>query len=295
MESVCYNRGVGTANPGIHLIVKGHDVTPLQEESYRTKTPSEKWTHLYDTCPDCGAIKTKRGKLCWECTVGPKPPADTCQYCGPSCEFGIGICHCGCGSKTEASQHTKKRRGLIKGKPNKFIKNHHRIQDRQQDETLILEGKVCVRLALTQGKFALVDANDYSRVKQFLWFSTKTKWTFYARSGKDGGNTYLHRFIMNLSDDELVVDHKNGNGLDNRKSNLRICSQSENGRNRSGASKLTRFKGICLNKKTGKWIATLNLGSFNTEEEAALAYDHALKYVFAEFGRPNFKEEEKCA
>lgn len=188
--------------------------------------------------------------------------------------------------------------GYRKGEPKGFVVNHHRIKSRQQDEMVTIEGKECVRLALTQEQFAIIDIEDYPRVKKFLWFAVRTpRNTFYARSGKDNENCLLHRFILDQAsiDVEMVVDHKNGNGLDNRKSNLRVCTQSENSRNRSGASKVTQFKGIYLSKNTGKWIATLNLGSFDTEEEAARAYDHALRYVFVEFGKPNFKDDEKCA
>lgn len=264
------------------------------EPLYCIKIPAhEKWPRFYDNCPSCGKIKTTHAKLCHECRVGPRTPKDICNWCGPSCLFGVGICHCGCGEETDKSQGTNKKIGSIKGRHNKFIRNHHARKTRQQDEMVVIDGDQCVRVSLTQGMFAIIDAGEYPKVQTIKrWVAVKTPTNCYVRSNKNEGDVLLHRFIMDAKEHE-IVDHKNGDGLDNRKKNLRFCTQSENMRNRS-AMGASRFKGVCWNKSKGKWIATLCLGSFETAEEAAEVYDRAMMYIFSEFGRPNFKEDIKC-
>jgi AP2 domain len=110
---------------------------------------------------------------------------------------------------------------------------------------------------------------------------------------------YLHRVLMGVSKRDVDVDHINGNGLDNRKANLRIANASKNGMNRSRPNKnnLSGYRGISLDKRT--WFARLvvnrkciNLGRFKTKEEAARAYDRGARKYFGEFcGYLNFPEE----
>lgn len=108
---------------------------------------------------------------------------------------------------------------------------------------------------------------------------------------------YLHRAIMSAPLG-VSVDHINGDTLDNRKSNLRLATSSENGANvpkREGTS--SRFKGVCWDKNGHRWKAHIgyqgkrvHLGYFVDEEEAARAYDRVARTLFGEFARTNFGE-----
>ena len=108
----------------------------------------------------------------------------------------------------------------------------------------------------------------------------------------------MHRAIMNPPDG-TVVDHINRNSLNNRRCNLRICTQKENLRNgRPSRRSTSRFKGVYFDKQTRKWIAkigyngkTIHLGSFEDEVEAAKAYDRKAYELFKDFAYLNFPQE----
>ena len=159
------------------------------------------------------------------------------------------------------------------------------------------------RIALTQGKYAIVDPDDFERLNKHKWFAIKNANTFYARRTKRAGKKYvsimMHRQILH-SPDHLVVDHINHNGLDNRKANLRLATRSQNNFNRliikrKGSS--SKYKGVSWNKDSKKWLARIHvngryefLGSFKDEIQAAKAYDKAAKKYHGEFASLNFKE-----
>ena len=158
------------------------------------------------------------------------------------------------------------------------------------------------QIALTQNKFAIVDDKDFEELNQFKWYAQKGNSTFYAVRSvyNNGGQTLIkmHRQILGLTDIKIHCDHKDHNGLDNQKSNLRECSNIENQRNRkSQIGSSSKFKGIYFNKLTGKWLGQIMvgkeriyLGLFTDEFEAAEAYDNAAKEHFGEFANLNFKE-----
>jgi len=115
---------------------------------------------------------------------------------------------------------------------------------------------------------------------------------------------YLHRLILNAEKGQFV-DHINGNTLDNRISNLRICKNKDNIRNQPKPKNNTSgYKGVCLIKRNCKLSKpfssrigvdgkNIHLGYFSTAEDAAKAYDIAAKYYFKEFARLNFPEKLK--
>jgi hypothetical protein len=175
-------------------------------------------------------------------------------------------------------------------------------------------------IQLTKGMKTIVDDEDYDWLIKYRWSASKdsghagihrAKTTLYKRW--DDGFTWrrsehMHRIIMDASGGE-VVDHINGDPLDNRRSNLRICTAKENSRN---GKKGTFAKENCTSKYKGASLCTtkhpkygeykywrsqivvdgvnIYLGQFKTEEDAARAYDEAAKKHFGEFARLNFPD-----
>jgi hypothetical protein len=149
------------------------------------------------------------------------------------------------------------------------------------------------RIPLTKGKYALVDDEDLEELNQYSWSLSGNGYAH--RSSKSGEfSSYrpvrMHRHILGAGKGQ-VVDHINGDGLDNRRQNLRLCQTKDNVRNRNkdGA------KGVTF--QAGKWVAqiTVNyeniyLGRFVDKEQAMRAYDEAAKKHFKQFANVNFKE-----
>ncbi|MEK3887311.1 HNH endonuclease [Bacillus sp. FSL K6-3431] len=148
------------------------------------------------------------------------------------------------------------------------------------------------------GKIAKVDKEDYPVLSKYKWFYSGR----YVRTnvGTDlGFEKYsMHRMIMNPNP-EQVVDHINGNSLDNRRENLRICTQKENSQNRNIATNSSSgLKGASYSKFHRKWVAYItidnvrkHIGYFLTKEEAAKAYDYYANKYFGEYALLNYEEE----
>lgn len=153
-------------------------------------------------------------------------------------------------------------------------------------------------IQLTQGKVAIVDDEDFERLNQYKWQADKNKTgNYYARrvlfrNGKRI-SLLMHREIMNATNDKMV-DHKNGNGLDNRKINLRFCNIEQNAANQKNPHKDNKLgiKGVCWIKAKRKYKATIvregvlyHLGYFTKPMEADEAYRKAEKKYSGEFAR----------
>lgn len=150
------------------------------------------------------------------------------------------------------------------------------------------------KIILTQGKFALVDDEDFLELSKFKWSYDGN----YARraiyiNGKQK-IIRMHRLLANTPKG-MDTDHINRNKLDNRKSNLRVCSRSENKINQNMLSKNTSgFIGVSWSKPLKKWVARISIknkkthiGVFNTKEEAAKEYNVVAYKNFGEFARLN--------
>ena len=151
-------------------------------------------------------------------------------------------------------------------------------------------------IALTQGKFAIVDAADYEWLSQYKWYASEGHaGKCYAMSHAGRRRPVrMHRLIMKPPPG-FVVDHIDGNGLNNRRSNLRICTQAQNLRNRPGRVATSRFKGVSFDKRRNLWAAcisendrTIHIGCFDSEIEAAFAYDLNALALAGEFAYLNF-------
>jgi len=151
------------------------------------------------------------------------------------------------------------------------------------------------QIPLTQGNFALVDADDYDRLMQWKWYFDNG----YARRNKyiDGKPiaVLMHSFIVQTPRG-MDTDHINGDKLDNRKENLRICSHIKNGYNRKNQiNKRGKYKGVSWHTKSNMWRVrigydrkTISLGYFNSDIEAAKTYDEAAKVYHGAYARVNF-------
>lgn len=146
-------------------------------------------------------------------------------------------------------------------------------------------------VGLTLGHTALFSPEDLGQLSVSNWSCLPVKGGPYVRGSANGRVVLMHRAITNAPKG-AVVDHRNHNGLDNRRENLRVCSQSDNAKNRRATKKTSRFKGVHL-LQSGRWGSQIctdgvrrSLGSFLTEEEAAQAYKIAARKAHGEFAYP---------
>lgn len=172
-------------------------------------------------------------------------------------------------------------------------KPHNYIERVIPDGIITPEGAKAISTA--HGTYAFVDEEDYDRVSKLSWLCKKNGYSHAWVSKTE--RVLMHRFILGVSDPNSPVDHINGVRYDNRKSNLRACSWEENARNRIGSTRSSsKYKGIYFEASSNKWVALIqtrakkiHLGRFQSESDAARAYDEAALQHFGEFARTNLK------
>lgn len=157
------------------------------------------------------------------------------------------------------------------------------------------------KIILHTGEIALIDDIDYNLISKFKkFYAHKSRHLIYAsayyRKNEKPSMILMHRIIMNPKKSQKI-DHINGNGLDNRRCNLRICKMSENQWNRIGNIKATsKYKGVDWCKREKKWRARISsnykvvyIGYFNCEIKAAKAYDNLAIKLHGKYARLNLR------
>lgn len=152
-------------------------------------------------------------------------------------------------------------------------------------------------IPLTKGYFAFVSDVDFLELSQYRWSAIVCNHTVYAMryDAKNKKRVLMHRQILGLSDPKVLTDHKNGNGIDNRRENIRPCSAAENARNQRISKRNTSgFKGVSWKDKDLRWQAKIrvnrkyiHLGHFISVIEAAKAYNEAAIKYHGEFANIN--------
>jgi len=151
------------------------------------------------------------------------------------------------------------------------------------------------QIILTQGKITFVDDEDYLFLNQWKWQAQKGARTYYARrtdyTNRGKVSVTMHRLLL----EGKFIDHRDGDGLNNQRNNLRSCTRAENNRNKK-ASGFCKYLGVTLKKQTNRWVArimadrkAIHLGYFPNADLAAAAYDNAAIYHFGEFANLNNK------
>lgn len=148
-------------------------------------------------------------------------------------------------------------------------------------------------IALTKGKRVELDPQDYQRVSALgVSWCLNDGYAFNRKYGR------MHRLLVGVNDPAVMVDHKDGDRMNNRRDNLRIATNSQNQANRRVVRGVSKFKGVCRQKRPASkdvWVARLvvegkqfHLGSFDDEVAAAKAYDRAATKHFGAFAFTNF-------
>lgn len=158
-----------------------------------------------------------------------------------------------------------------------------------------------MRIPLTKGKYTLVDDRDYGYLMGWKWQVLEGKRGRYCakrssarKRGEKRKNIYMHRIIMHY-DGNMDIDHINGNALDNRRSNLRICTRSQNHHNAGLRSdNKSGYRGISWREDNKTWAARIDfnntskhLGCFENIEDAVLARREAEEQYVGEFSFSN--------
>jgi len=156
-----------------------------------------------------------------------------------------------------------------------------------------------MKIPLTRGLFALVDAVDYPALCEYHWQAVASRGTFYARRAQAAGTRkqvyiLMHRQIMSAPK-KILVDHWDRDGLNNTRSNLRLCTNAQNTYNQKlRSSNSSGFRGVCHIKGAKGWAVMIQgdyLGLYEDKEEAARAYDTEALKRFGEFASLNFPDD----
>ncbi len=156
-----------------------------------------------------------------------------------------------------------------------------------------------MKVPLTRGLFCEIDESDYHLICNHKWHAIKDhsiKYAdkYYAANRQLGS---MHRHILGITDVRIMIDHRDGDGLNNRRSNLRECTHKQNMQNRKQRFGSSKYKGVSWSKPNKKWKSKYQLdrqevflGYFDSEVDAAIAYNAAVSIAFGEFALMNIIE-----
>lgn len=202
------------------------------------------------------------------------------------CECSVENCHNKVMAKGLCSKHYSqlRRYGKIFKYSSRDKTNHIEILEDHAEIFLIdKNNEICAK--------ALIDLDDVDKVKNIKWHRSDLQRSTYYCISNNSEWRRIHRLIMGVTDKDIVVDHINHNGLDNRKSNLRICTSGQNTCNcLTSKNNKSGHKGVYWSKERKKWCAqisinnkTKGLGRYDTIEEAIEAHEKAAKEYYGEF------------
>jgi hypothetical protein len=155
-------------------------------------------------------------------------------------------------------------------------------------------------IPLNDGLFAHVDDEYVERLSQYYWFAREFHGTTYAFAnigrGRGRRQIRMHRLVLQAPNG-VEVDHRNGDGLNNRRKNLRFSTHQQNQWNKKGTGGTSKYKGVSFCSQTNRWKASIRvdgrtrtLGRFDSEEQAARAYDAVALKTRGEWAHLNFQE-----
>lgn len=208
---------------------------------------------------------------------------------------------CGCGGRTSRAKSSSSLRNHVIGEYMPFIKGHNNAPRNGaaiHRPPVYSEEEGCWLVPLSRGKFSKIDERDLQRVSQFTWsYGAQGAGPGYASGRVEGKSVLLHRFILNPPKGKQV-DHINRDSLDNRRSNLRLASHTQNIRNASLSSRNSSgFIGVSFSGHWGKWVSSIKadgdtyvMGGFSCRIEAAIARDIAAISLHGQFAMLNFPE-----
>lgn len=151
-----------------------------------------------------------------------------------------------------------------------------------------------IEVPLSRGMVAIVDDDDFERVSRLRWYAHWSGRRWYARHERRESGTRVRLYMHRLLASGAEVDHWDGDGLNNRRANLRPATRSQNLANISQrADSQQPYKGIFM-RPSGRWgvrVQGKTVGTFDSPDLAARAYDSAARRVFGAFARLNFPEE----
>lgn len=205
-------------------------------------------------------------------------------------------CKCDCGKeriiRTDYLQNSKFIHACKDCSKKSSLKN---IEKEIQNNSYIVKGVVTEILIDNKNLVCLIDTEDLSKTQIGKWYVNSKG---YIVNKKDR-NIRLHRLVLGITND-LLIDHINGNKLDNRKANLRICDKFQNQHNRNKSRNNTSgYKGVYYDKERNCWGASImchnkkyHLGRFSSKELAATAYNEAALKLHGDFAKINQLPEE---
>ena len=218
----------------------------------------------------------------------PKPGCFNCIYCYYSLRMKMSGFAPGFPVRPLCSNHPDAPGELREVFPSRICRNY-----RPQPRAPAQPADTVRRIPMAHGQFVLVDAADYEWLRKYKW-SPRGSGRYAARR-ENGKTIYMHREIMNAPEG-MVVDHIDGNGLNNRRRNLRVCTQGENGCNSRPRRNRSGFRGV-LERENGKYGVIVKFkgktywgGVYDDPVEAAKARDKLARQLHGQYAWLNFPE-----